>query len=128
MSPFVGPSKTKRTFGIWHSAMIFIYRSGCVVMVAAVLVGLVTLSMFNRSEPFIGQIRKKIGVVIVGFESIKDNKVGPEVYWGIAIVDSFKQIIIDNVKLWTNFVGANIADETYSSGVYWGCAHVLATA
>ena len=94
-----------------------ILESGYVVMVAAVLVGLVTLSTFNRSEPFIGQIRNKIGVVIVGFELIKDNKVGPDVWRGIARVDGFKQIITDNVKLWTNFVGANIADETYGAGV-----------
>ena len=87
-------------------------------MVAAVLVGLVTLSMFNRSEPFIGQIRNKIGVVVVRFELIKDNKVGSDVWWGgISRVEYFEQIIIDNVKFWTNFVGAKIADETYSAGV-----------
>ena len=48
-------------------------------MVAEVLVGLVTLSMFNRIEPFIGHIRNKIGVVVVGLELIKNNKVGPDV-------------------------------------------------
>ena len=56
-----------------------IRRSGCVFMVAAVLVGLVTLSKFNRSEPFIGRIRNKIGFLVVGFESIEDNKVGPDI-------------------------------------------------
>ena len=68
-------------------------------MVAAVLVSLVTLSTFNRSEPFIGQVRNKIGVGIVRFESIKDNKVRPD------------------VRLWTNFVGANIVDDTYGNSV-----------
>ena len=85
-------------------------------MFVSVLVSLVALSTFNRSEPFIGQIRNEIGVVVVGFESIKDNKVGPDVWRGIARVDGFKQIIIDNLKLWTNFVGADIADETYGAG------------
>ena len=75
------------------------------------------LSTFNRSEPFIGHIRSKIGVFVVGFESIKDNKVGPDVWRGISRVDSFEQIIIDNVKLWTNFVGAKISYETYGAGV-----------
>ena len=86
-------------------------------MVAAVLFSLVTLSTFDRSDPFIGQIRNEIGVVVVGFESIKDNKVWLDAWRGIARVDGFKQIITDNVKLWTNFVGANIADETYGAGV-----------
>ena len=78
---------------------------------------MVTLSTFNRSEPFIGHIRNKIGVVVVGFEPIKDNNVGPDVGQGIARVGGFEQIIIDNMKLWTNFVCAKIADETYGDGV-----------
>ena len=86
-------------------------------MVAAVLFSLVTLSTFDRSDPFIGQIRNEIRVVVVGFESIKDNKVGPDVWRGIARVDGFEHIIIDNVKLWTNFVGEKIVDETYGAGV-----------
>ena len=86
-------------------------------MVASVLVGLVTLSKFSRSEPFIVQIRNEIGVVVVQFELIKDNKVGPDFWRGIARVEGFKQIIIDNVKLWTNFVGAKIVDETYGAGM-----------
>ena len=86
-------------------------------MVATVLVGLVTLSTFNRSEAFICQIRNKTGVVVVGFESIKKNKVGPDVWRSTTRVDGFEQIIIDNVKLWTNFIGAKIVDETYGAGM-----------
>ena len=86
-------------------------------MVAVVLVGLVALSTFNRSDPFIVQIREKIGVVVVGFELIKDNNFRTDVWRDISRVDSFEQIIIYNVKLWTNFVGAKIADDTYGVGV-----------
>ena len=64
-----------------------------------------------------GQIRNEIRFVVVVFESIKDNKVGPDVWRGISRVDSFEQIIIDNVILWTNFVGAKISYETYGARV-----------
>ncbi len=70
---------------------------------------LLAMREFNRGEPLIRQGGNKVFVVIVGLEAMEGEEVRPR-GWGFRFtgVDSFKEIVIDDVELRTDMVGPKI--------------------
>jgi hypothetical protein len=80
----------------------------------------------DGSEPFIGQGGDEILIIIVGLKPIKGKKVGPGSWSFVSAgVDSFKEIVIDDVKLGADVIGAKIANQADGTGVKRGRSHVL---
>ena len=70
-------------------------------------------------------------IIIVAAKAIEDDKVSPDVGWIVFFslrMDSFKEVIIDNMELRSYGTSSEIADDTDQGGVMRGSAHVLAPA
>lgn len=72
------------------------------ITVSASLLLLLVLVMreLNWSEPLVSDLRDKVGVVIIGLETVEDNEVRPQCRLDLlARMYGFEQVIINNVKL-----------------------------
>jgi hypothetical protein len=78
-----------------------------IIAVSASILSLLAMRELDWSEPFISELRNKVGVVIIRLKAIEDDKVGPRCRLGLfASVYGFEQVVIDNVKLRADMVGS----------------------
>jgi hypothetical protein len=87
---------------------------------------LLVLQQFDGGKPLLWQGRNKSLVVKIRLKATKSEKVGPG-HWGFpgASMYGLKEIIVHNVKLRTDVVGPQVANEPDGAGVQGRRTHVL---
>ena len=99
------------------------------ILRAASVVVLLTLGQFNRSEPFVSQQRDKVFIIKVGFETMKENQVGPRGRDGRGTgVNGLEEIVVNNVKLGADVIRSKVTNESNSTSMKRAGAHVLSLA
>jgi hypothetical protein len=103
-----------------------VVKRGFSILRALSLLLLLALGQFNEGEPFIRQGRNKIGIIIVRFEAVEIEEVGPRC-WGFrgASVNGFEQVVVDNMELRANVIRTKVTNEAHCAGAQRRCIHVL---
>jgi hypothetical protein len=71
------------------------------------MLSLLAMRELDWSEPFVSELRNKVGIVITGLEATDDNEVRPRYRLDIfARVHGFEQVILDNVKLRADMISS----------------------
>jgi hypothetical protein len=87
---------------------------------------LLSLRQFDRGEPFVRKSGDKILIIEIGSETAEGEEIGPR-GWGLrgARVDCFKQVVVDDMELRADVVGAQVPNESDCAGMKRGRTHVL---
>jgi hypothetical protein len=73
---------------------------------------------FYRGEPFVGECGDEVSIIIVGLEATKGKKVRPGGRSVVSTgVDGVERIIVNDMELWADVVGAKIANQPNSAGM-----------
>jgi hypothetical protein len=87
---------------------------------------LLPLRELNRGKPFVSEGWNKVFVIKVGANMVEHKQVRPR-GWGFRRAGMYrlKEVIIDDMELWTDVAGSEVANESNCASVQKRRTHVL---